>query len=271
MKRRRSVVIFLLIISTLAYSQNKSVLEKNLKTGEALIFYLFHSGWAVKTQNHLFIFDYWEMKEKPDQPSLLNGFINSSEIASQNVYVFVSHRHSDHYDPTILEWKDKVKNIKYIFGWKAIDDPGHFYFQSERKSYKTDDIEIFNIHHNFDEIPESAFLIFADGLSIYHAGDHGHSKGQKNEIFRGNIEYLAKLRKKIDIVFTPTFGGQYYTIEKLSPKVVFPMHNGGYERQHEKFAKVVKDRGIKVKVGVVQNQGDCFLYSNGRLEKLELK
>lgn len=271
MYRLRTVVIFLLIISSFAYSQNKTILEKNLNKGETIIVYLFHSGWAVKTQNHLFIFDYWEMREKPDKPSLLNGFINPSEIASQNVYVFVSHQHSDHYDPIILEWKEKIKNINYIFGWKATDDPSHFYFPSERISYKTDDIEIFNIHHKFDGIPESAFLIFADGLSIYHAGDHGHSKGQKNDIFRENIDYLATLRKKIDIVFTPTFGGQYYTIEKLSPKVVFPMHNGGYERQNEKFANVVKDRDIKVKVGVALNQGDCFLYSNGKLKKLELK
>lgn len=271
MNRRRLVIIFLLVISSFASSQNKNILEKNLTQGEALIFYLFHSGWAVKTQNHFFIFDYWEKEEKPEQPSLLNGFINPSEIASHNVFVFVSHRHYDHYDPTILKWKENVKNIKYIFGWKATDDSSHFYFQSERKSYKTDDIEIFNIHHKFDGIPESAFLIFADGLSIYHAGDHGHSKGQKNDIFRNNIDYLAKLSKKIDIVFTPTFGGQYYTIEKLSPEVVFPMHNGGYEQQYEKFANKVKDKGIKVKVGIAQNQGDCFLYLNGKLEKLELK
>ena len=258
MHRLRTAVIFFSIISTLVYSQNNSILGKKLNKSEALIFYLFHSGWAVKTQNHLLIFDYWQKEEEPEQPSLLNGFINPSEIASQNVYVFVTHQHSDHYDPIILEWKEKIKNIKYIFGWKATDDPSHFYFQSERKSYKTDDLEIFNIHHDFDGIPESAFLIFVDGLSIYHAGDHGHSKGQKNDTFRDNIDYLAKLSKKIDIVFTPTFGGEYYTIEKLSPKAVFPMH--GKAREYVVFAEGFFDEKSRYYIRCAENPGDRFFY-----------
>ena len=54
------------IIATLAFlqatpatGQNASPVTK-LDAGQAEIHYLGHSGWAVRTRNHLLIFDYWE-------------------------------------------------------------------------------------------------------------------------------------------------------------------------------------------------------------------
>ena len=38
----------------------KNWLNEPLAAGQAVVWYLGHSGWAVKTQNHLLIFDYWK-------------------------------------------------------------------------------------------------------------------------------------------------------------------------------------------------------------------
>lgn len=56
-------------------------ISSNLKTGEACIWYLYHSGWAVKTKNHFLIFDYWETTGKSSKQTLEHGYINADEIA----------------------------------------------------------------------------------------------------------------------------------------------------------------------------------------------
>lgn len=43
---------------------------------------------AVKTQNHLLIFDYWETENKPDEIFLRSGYITPEEIKDLNVLVF---------------------------------------------------------------------------------------------------------------------------------------------------------------------------------------
>ncbi len=56
--------ILILVAASLLYAQENScpnnLLSKSLKKGDASIWYLFHSGWAIKTQNHFLIFDYYE-------------------------------------------------------------------------------------------------------------------------------------------------------------------------------------------------------------------
>ena len=74
-------IIFSLLMSVdiLSQPRNKNLLEKELEEKEAIIWYLGHSGWAIKTKNHLLIFDYVERGAKPAEPSLSNGYINPSE------------------------------------------------------------------------------------------------------------------------------------------------------------------------------------------------
>lgn len=74
-------------------------------------------GWAVKTKNHLLIFDYWQFGSDPDELLLANGRINPEEIKNENVVVFVTYSDYDHYDEVIFEWEKYNKNITYIFGW----------------------------------------------------------------------------------------------------------------------------------------------------------
>ena len=111
---------------------NNQKLNKKLKTGEAMIWYLHSCGWGVKTKNHLLIFDYWEAGKKPDEPSLLNGYIDPEKIKDESVYVFVSHHHQDHFDPVIFKWGKTIKKIKYIFGWNLKKKPGSYLFERTR-------------------------------------------------------------------------------------------------------------------------------------------
>ena len=55
------------------------------------------------------------------------------------------------------------------------------------------------------------------------------------------------------------------SIQVLKPKVVFPMHDGGNERQYAKFAQKVKLLGLDVEAGTADKGGARFFYSQGKL------
>jgi L-ascorbate metabolism protein UlaG (beta-lactamase superfamily)/SAM-dependent methyltransferase len=243
-------------------------LGRPLESGQAIIRYLFHSGWAVQTKDHLLIFDYTEPFPPPGRPALTPKAIESAEIADQNVTVFVSHAHTDHFNPEILKWRDAVRAIRYVWGWEGVGAPEDIHFGRERRVVEDRGLEILNIYHEGDGTPESSFLVRVDGLTIFHAGDHGSGRGMKDPVFGENIRYLAGQAPELDLLFTPTFGGEIDAILALKPRVVFPMHDGGRERQYALFAQKVKSLGLDVRVGAAERRGARFLYLQGKLETL---
>jgi L-ascorbate metabolism protein UlaG (beta-lactamase superfamily) len=249
-----------------------SLLRQNLKPGEAVVWHLHHSGWAVKTQNHFLVFDYWRgRRTAPEYPSLANGFIDPAEIKDQNVLVFISHRHPDHYDFAVHEWEKAVPKMKIVFGWNASDKQNHINMDKEGERRTIGDAEIIPIHHRFDDIPEAAFLVKVDGLTIYHSGDHGSFHKDK---FKENIDYLAEHVEGIDMAFLMTVDGgcrvprwteiliqgAFYTIETLKPKWTFPMHSGGCEHYYREFADKAAERSLNTRVLCAKKAGDVFLY-----------
>jgi L-ascorbate metabolism protein UlaG (beta-lactamase superfamily) len=256
----------------------RQILDYDLKEGEAYIWYLGHSGWAVKSKNHFLIFDYvprFKSDKTPENPSLKNGYIDPAEIKDCNVFVFVSHAHGDHFDPAIFEWEKSVKNIRYIFGWEADRNPRYHYLTRPRTITAIDGVEIFNINHAFDGIPEGAFLVKTDGLAIYHAGDHGCTGEELDPLFKANIDYLARQDKRIDLAFIPQFGsraggevnnGNLYTIRMLEPKVTFPMHQGGGERFYKKFAQEAQQKGARTQFYCAEKRGDTFFYQREKIK-----
>jgi L-ascorbate metabolism protein UlaG (beta-lactamase superfamily) len=239
--------------------------DRRLEPGQAIVRYLFHSGWSVQTRDHLLIFDYTEPLPPPGRPAPTPRSIETAEIADRVVTVFVSHAHTDHFNPDILKWRDAVKAIRYVWGWEGVGAPEDIRFGRERRVVEDHGLEILNIHHEGDGIPESAFLVRVDGLTIFHAGDHGSSRGMEDPVFGDNIRYLAGQAPELDLMFTPTFGGEIDAIRALKPRVVFPMHDGGRERQYALFAQKVRSLGLEVQVGAAEKRGARFFYSEGTI------
>ena len=284
MKRVKSFgfLLFVLVIIS-AHFSGKDFLQKiprsfsdiQLKEGEALVCYLYHAGWAVKTPSTLLIFDYWERTPRPENATMFDGFINPEEIKDQNVFVFVSHSHGDHFDEEIImQWKNVIPNITYIFGWKAFEDKEYHYFGKERTTKQIGALKIRNIYHNFDVIPESAFLVEVDGLVIYFSGDHGNAPGEINPLYKENIDYMADQSDRFDLVFlsvfgSPTFEGELYAIEKFKPKVMLPMHYGGGEDRAEKFVSLALSKIKDVHFWFPQKRGDRILVKQDRIALLK--
>ena len=97
------------------------LLQRDLERNEAIVWYLHHSGWAARTKDHFLIFDYHKGDRRADR-SLVEGYINPTELRDQTVYVFVSHSHRDHYNPRILKWEKEIEDITYVFGWELRED-----------------------------------------------------------------------------------------------------------------------------------------------------
>jgi len=241
-----------------------------LKNGEAAVWYLFHCGWAVKTSSALMIFDYLVELQDPEPLTLSDGYVNPKEIKDQNVYIFVSHGHGDHFDERILEWKKVIPHITYVFGWQLEEAQVHQFFGKDRTSKSIGQLKVKNIFHNFDGIPESAFLIEVDGLTIYFSGDHGNSPGALNPVYKDNIDYISQQADKFDLIFlsifgSPSYDGELYALNRFKPQLMLPMHTWGREPDVESFVNLARSKFPEIKFWYPLKKGDRFLYKNGEI------
>lgn len=241
--------------------------------GGAVVWYLGHCGYAVRTQNHLLIFDYQERqdgrqpKSRPAQPSLAAGWVDPKEIRDLKIRVFVSHSHEDHLDPVIFTWKDAIPDIAYYFGWKAADDPLYHYFIGPRAELKSDGLEIATINSQHSGVPEVAWLVKVDGLVIYHNGDCLPDDPSSE------YDFLKTKTEAIDLAFVfPVYEeGQKYTIQSLDffkkfrVRAAFPMHVQAGDAMYLAFQKAFQAKFPGLSIHVPMKMGQEFVYEKGRI------
>lgn len=258
------------------------LLAKPLGNKEAYLWYLGHCGWAVKTRNHLLIFDYWSRGINPTEPCLSNGHVVPEELAGQNVEVFVTHEHRDHYDSVIFAWEDQLDDLTYIFGF----DPNNL-SEADRMGYRGQDYEYLGprTHKTMDGMTIHTlaandagvgYLVEVDGLRIYHAGDHAGWREGKRGGFESEIDYLAGIVDRVDFAFVNVTGCHVrdtialeesivYTLEKLSPTIFVPTHGLHREHVYRQFADKVAARGFSVKPLCPRFRGDQYHFRGERI------
>lgn len=223
----------------------------------ARITYLFHSGFSVETASHYLIFDYC--------PSLSRDVVMTSEFlkAKQNIYVFASHSHGDHFDPTILQWSRYNSGITYVLSSDVRFNPDniHSHVMSAYERWTDRAIEI-NTFGSTDA--GLSYLVKVDGLSIFHAGDlnwwrwKGETLAEQEyaeAIFKEEIDKMAG--QTIDIAFFPvdrrleeyySIGAEYFAA-KMKPKLLIPMHFGrdyGATREFSEKAKKIPQETVQI-------------------------
>lgn len=232
---------------------------------QAVVYYLGHSGWAVRTKFHFLIFDYFERDKNAKIKTLSNGCINPVELKNENVFVFVSHKHQDHFDKIINTWKNVIPSITYISGWYSRGS--NFIGVPPHTSTTIDDISISTLKST-DE--GSGFLVNVDGLTIFHAGDHANWEDNDPKVsYYDEIDYISGRSSRVDIAFIPvtTFSGMrpkcmtdgaIYALKKLNPKTAFPMHGNNREYLYREFAAEEGARDFNIMYP--EKPGDFFLY-----------
>jgi L-ascorbate metabolism protein UlaG (beta-lactamase superfamily) len=241
--------------------------------GGAIVWYLGHCGYAVRTRSHLLVFDYQERRDgqrpkvRPERPLLASGWIDPGEIKGLKVRVFVSHSHEDHYDPVILTWTAVVPDIAYHFGWKAGDEPGHAYLVGPRAGLESAGLEIATINSHHSGVPEVAWLVKVDGLVVYHNGDcRPDDPAAENDFLKSKAD-------TIDLAFVfPVFEeGEKYAVQnadfftKFRVRAAFPMHATAGDARYLDFQKFFQARFPGLDVRVPTTMGHRFVFAGRKI------
>jgi ankyrin repeat protein len=252
------------------YINSECLLSKSPGAGEATVWYLGGSGWAIKTQNHLLVFDYVEdpRSARPDHPCLTAGYIDTTELKNQPLTVFSTHSHGDHFNPSIFTWRQTNPATSYVLCFAPAGVTERYTYIPVNGEAEVDGM---NIYVNKSTDSGGGYLVEVDGLVIFHMGDHANGEDALSEAYTKEIDLIAEKNKDIDIIFGPIRGcglgtpdqvkaGTYYTLEKLHPALFVPMHIGTYSFEYKAFVDKAKEAGLSTEMEYVVNKGDRFVY-----------
>ena len=212
--------------------------------------YIYHSGFAVELEKCVLLFDYY-MRELPVWEK------------DKAVYVFASHKHKDHFNMKIFELAQQYENVHFFLG-SDIKLNGKYLERNKipasikdkiTNTGKNQVLEFGGFHKEHKEEAEGspalriqtlrstdagvAFIVRAEGHSIYHAGDLNwwHWEG---EPYPWNENMERDYKKEIDSIrgisldaafvpLDPRLEGAYgwgmdYFLEQTDAAHVFPMH-----------------------------------------------
>ncbi|NIM11845.1 MAG: hypothetical protein GTO45_06975 [Candidatus Aminicenantes bacterium] len=260
--------------------KTSELLQTSLKNGEAILWHFYHSGFAVKTARHLLIFDYLPGRNVlKDKKGLAAGLIDPDEIKEENVIVFISHEHSDHWYRGCLRWQDKVKRIHYVVSPEVSREDKRFASReglittlAANMVAKVRDVSIKTLLSTDSGV---AFLVKTDGLTIYHSGDHACWNWDNNPKLEKKFvrERLKPLEgENIDIAMhvcesrlkASGWGGIFAFARKYKPKLLVPMHLFGNYNVTPEIESLLKEYKIPVSFWPIQSCGDCIMFQPRR-------
>lgn len=202
------------------------------------ITYLLNSGFLVKTEKALIIFDdCGDPSKKAAQATESGDF--------ERLYVFASHAHFDHFDPHIIDYAPHV--TRYIFSNDIRRTKRARIFPQDKTVYlkKYDDwADDFLRVRSFDSTDVgTSFLVDTGSEKIFHAGDFNwwHWSGDTEENQKLAKNAFMKQMKKLDglaadVAFFPIDGrlGEYLDIgakefcARTDIRAIVAMHGVGF-------------------------------------------
>lgn len=205
-------------------------MEKFLK-----LTYYYNSGFSVQVGGTLLIFDYWEGENQSLSPA--NRISETFLQAFEQIYVFVSHAHPDHFDPVIYQWYKHGLPVSYIVSHDMPVGTRGSRLAPFQEKQLTQDIKVKAFGSTDLGV---SYLVTVYGMTIFHAGDlnlwHWRAESTLKEIEEAEnafYEAMEPLRhEKIDVAMFPVDPRQGYMydaganhfIMSEKPRVFIPMH-----------------------------------------------
>lgn len=205
-------------------------MEKFLK-----LTYYYNSGFSVQVGGTLLIFDYWEGEDRslPPVSRISETFLQAFE----QIYVFVSHAHPDHFDPVIYSWYKHGLPVSYIVSHDMPVGTRGSRLAPLQEKQLTKDIKVKAFGSTDLGV---SYLVTVYGMTIFHAGDlnlwHWRSESTLKEIEEAEEKYyeaVAPLRQEhIDVAMFPVDprqgsmydAGANHFIMTEKPRIFIPMH-----------------------------------------------
>ena len=168
--------------------------------------YLAHSGCLLELNDACLLFDWWkgELPVLPEKP----------------LYVFVSHAHSDHFNPAVFALDDGNREVRFLLGHDIRLSP------SRREKWGVSEAtaaKCTRMHGNeqlelpgmtIETLPSTdegvAFIVTTEGQTLFHAGDLNwwHWEGEPDpwnpDMARNFQAYAEPLRgRRLDLAMLP--------------------------------------------------------------------
>lgn len=231
-----------------------------------MIYYIYHSGFAVELKKNILIFDFYKFNEnkKVEKIFFIDNFLKKN---NKKVYIFSSHSHYDHFNKEIFKWLEINEDIKYILS-DDIKTYKHknFYFTREGKNFKLDDLEILTFGSTD---LGSSFYVNVENKNIFHSGDlhfwhwEDDTLEEQKTMYEKYISIVRQIKglASIDYAFVPvdprlgvnTFEGVEIFYKELKPKVIIPMH---FSEDYSKMNELIKKFESFKDVNVVKIEDD---------------
>lgn len=231
-----------------------------------MIYYIYHSGFAVELEKNILIFDFYKFNEnkKVEKNFFIDNFLKKN---NKKIYIFSSHSHYDHFNKEIFKWLEINEDIKYILS-DDIKTYKHknFYFTREGKYFKLDDLEILTFGSTD---LGSSFYVNVENKNIFHSGDlhfwhwEDDTLEEQKTMYEKYISIVRQIKglAPIDYAFVPvdprlgvnTFEGVEIFYKELKPKVIIPMH---FSEDYSKMNELIKKFESFKDVNVVKIEDD---------------
>lgn len=261
-----------------------------------LIWYLGHSGFAVFTGRRLLLFDYVAQAGGPPGAAgagktdafaaagLDTGVIAAPEkLAGLETDLFVSHRHGDHLDRSVFGWAAALPRARYLLSAdiRAREAPAGRTFRLEPGgTFRGGGLHVEALDSTDTG---AAFVVEADGLRVYHAGDlnwwhwDGDSERGRRAMERKYKEQIGLLRgRELDLAFVPVdprldaayAWGLDYLMRTARVKAVFPMH---FWEDTSVFGRLEREpctEPYRARIARFARRGQRFAWENGAVRAL---
>jgi L-ascorbate metabolism protein UlaG (beta-lactamase superfamily) len=230
--------------------------------------HLKHSSFLLKLNGIVMIFDYYVDPDRATSHDAMDpGAIQPAELANEEVYVFASHGHLDHFHPVVFDWKEYIPHIHYILSDDIPQPPAEATVMKAGEEKAVGSIKV-RAYASTDE--GLAYSIYTRGQHIYFAGDNAfwNWDGDLGDEIYERIA-LAPIDRQLpmDIAFQvcdPRLdglgdGGIHIFARNFQPKLLVPIHSFGQYEFNAVAEKRLRESGFANTYWCVGKRGEMFL------------
>ena len=223
------------------------------------------TGYAVKTKDHLLIFDPSGIDESPEA-GLANGFLNPNELAGQKITILLTRPRR--FGPSVSELAKAMPGADFVLSFKPTNgNDGSsaippYRLATPNESFSVGGIQVHTIRATGQQYigigrdNGLGYLVEADGVKIFHAGLHASDNNPSNVAkYRKEIDFLKPFGP-IDIAILPIrcrhmvyfeYQPHLYLLDRLSPKAIYLIGDDLVTEEHRKCVEVLRARNIPVR------------------------
>jgi ankyrin repeat protein len=247
-------------------------LSQELPADQAVVWYLNHRGWALKSRNRLMIFDAEEFGvRRSDNPGLVNGFLSPRELRKQSILAVYSCYHGKPGEPAFIHTlTDSLDDMAFVHlsddAWRGSSNTAYL---KEKADTTVSGISVRSIGPT-GYMPSLAYLFALDDLTIFYQA-FGTDDLEK---LKRDFEFLSQFTDTVDVAFLPMPepGSEEESdvrlfLEHFSTRLVVLLDSNRREHLFPAMADKVAKWGFNTEVFCAENPGDSYRFAPRKMSR----